>query len=319
MQPPDLLGGAITTATAAAAATAAAEVKTQKEEAGNEKEEEEEVEEEEEEEAYFDVDKVQGHRVASYAIFADAATVSHARANVAVLQVPRLSPLDACLLSEDGEASIDLTGNRVWLGARILAQYFGFEDKSSLPRSVLELGAGTGFVGLALALLGAEKVHCTDAAPEILQLLHRNVALNPDAVSRTVIRQLVWTESIGDKEEEEEDKDTDTYDLVVAAECVYDLGVLPALLSTALRHTRRTTPAGRFLMCNCTSRLLMSSAATNDLIEAKAIDVGFAKVERLAISPAFQRAVVHGAPENQRNQVAAALEQESVSFLSFTV
>ena len=63
-------------------------------------------------------------------------------------------------------------------------------DLAFFEGQVLELGSGTGFVGLALAKLGASRVTLTDL-PQRLPILKRNVEENglEDAVS---VQALAW-------------------------------------------------------------------------------------------------------------------------------
>lgn len=77
-----------------------------------------------------------------------------------------------------------LYGNVTWDGALSLAKLFAWMDGSAAEskgnisgKACLELGAGTGAVGLTLASLGAE-VLLTDNEEEVVQLLHRNIAAN---------------------------------------------------------------------------------------------------------------------------------------------
>ena len=94
--------------------------------------------------------------------------------------------------------------------------------RSLFEGSVLELGSGTGFVGLALAKLGASRVTLTDL-PQRLPILKRNVEENglEDAVS---VQALAWgtTSSAIDNEP----------DLIVASDVTYDAELVPLLATT---------------------------------------------------------------------------------------
>merc|ERR1719436_1862400 len=80
--------------------------------------------------------------------------------------------------TSDAEA----TSSEVWPGGLALARYFErqavqWAQDSPEGLSVLELGAGTGLVGLAARALGARQVLLTDTKGA-LPWLRQNVALN---------------------------------------------------------------------------------------------------------------------------------------------
>jgi predicted nicotinamide N-methyase len=83
----------------------------------------------------------------------------------------------------------------VWDAALVLCrflenqQYFPWEFWSG--KSVVELGAGTGVVGLAAGTLGADVI-VTDLA-ECVTLMRSNIELNKDCITgRVTARSLVW-------------------------------------------------------------------------------------------------------------------------------
>ena len=100
-----------------------------------------------------------------------------------------------------------LYGNLLWTGALALSKFFATCPAAPKVsgRSCLELGAGTGVVGLTLGQLGAFPVLLTDNEPELLQLMQRNIeastskayalGLRPMAYS-TACKLLCWTGSI---------------------------------------------------------------------------------------------------------------------------
>lgn len=177
--------------------------------------------------------------------------------------VEGLTPLDMVGLSS---GSHDATGHCAWLGAYFLVELLGGKNPSSkLPSDVfagcrvLELGCGTGIAGLALLLskrCRPSHVCFTDADPDVLHLCQRNCQLNFPSPSSagTVgvnnegsfesssdvwsVASLVW----GQIPLREEVSARGPFDTVLATDVVYNLGVLPALLSTA---SSCLSPGGR--------------------------------------------------------------------------
>mmetsp|Transcript_52388 Transcript_52388/g.170015 ORF Transcript_52388/g.170015 Transcript_52388/m.170015 type:complete len:245 (+) Transcript_52388:36-770(+) len=90
------------------------------------------------------------------------------------------------LVDIDGSRALEETGVSVWDAALIFAKALGRQpallfsgSRGPHPR-VLELGSGTGVLGIAAALLGAEVV-LTDL-PALAGLAEQNVALNAESI-----------------------------------------------------------------------------------------------------------------------------------------
>jgi nicotinamide N-methyltransferase len=102
--------------------------------------------------------------------------------------------LDAPSAEEEG------TARWVWPGATATARWLCDRDRGRWleNKHVLELGSGTGLLGLVAARLGAASVTLTDL-PSELDLLRANVALNDDdaASSPTRVEPLVWGDETG--------------------------------------------------------------------------------------------------------------------------
>lgn len=99
-----------------------------------------------------------------------------------------------------------------WIDSKSIQQNSSLPAVSARSRSVLELGAGTGIVGITMARLGAKQVALSDFEPEVWELLQQNiVANNVKGVAK--VHLCDWR-----------DKSTyfdDTFDIVVAADVLY--------------------------------------------------------------------------------------------------
>lgn len=70
------------------------------------------------------------------------------------------------------------TGMAIWRGSEVLADYLIQNPTLVQNKSVLELGAGVGLVGLVAYHLGASRVLCTDGDERVLLNLRRNIERN---------------------------------------------------------------------------------------------------------------------------------------------
>ncbi|KZT13149.1 uncharacterized protein LAESUDRAFT_767687 [Laetiporus sulphureus 93-53] len=111
-------------------------------------------------------------------------------------------------------------GGIAWPAGEVLSRYLARRG-SLRGRVALELGSGTGLVGLVAGILGAD-VWITDQAP-LLPIMTSNVALN-GLSSRVRIAELNWGTPLP--------ADLPAPDLVLAADCVYFEPAFPLLVGT---------------------------------------------------------------------------------------
>ncbi|KIY45870.1 hypothetical protein FISHEDRAFT_48486 [Fistulina hepatica ATCC 64428] len=110
-----------------------------------------------------------------------------------------------------------------WPAGQVLSQYLVHLGPDSLRcKKVLELGSGTGLVGLVAAQLGAAHVWITDQAP-LLELMHKNVLMN-DLESDVSVAELDWGTPVADG--------IPKPDVLLAADCVYFEPAFPLLVQT---------------------------------------------------------------------------------------
>lgn len=128
--------------------------------------------------------------------------------------------LDAPSAEEEG------TARWVWPGATATARWLCDRDRGRWleNKHVLELGSGTGLLGLVAARLGAASVTLTDL-PSELDLLRANVALNDDAASSpTRVEPLVWGDETGMLQLIDRARLPSGFDVVLCCDLVYRNG-----------------------------------------------------------------------------------------------
>ncbi|KAM4710785.1 protein N-lysine methyltransferase METTL21A [Anableps anableps] len=116
----------------------------------------------------------------------------------------------------------------VWDAAVVMCMYLELGAVELKGKRVIELGAGTGLVGIVAALLGAQ-VTITDREPA-LELLSANVQANlpPQSRGSVVVSELTWGQGL-------ERFPAGGFDLVLGADIVYLEESFPSLLQT-LEH-----------------------------------------------------------------------------------
>ncbi|OCH95857.1 hypothetical protein OBBRIDRAFT_822511 [Obba rivulosa] len=111
-------------------------------------------------------------------------------------------------------------GGVAWPAGEVLSRYIARRGPLK-GKCILELGSGTGLVGLVAGFLGAQ-AWITDQAP-LLDIMARNVAMNA-LESSVFVKELNWGEPIPD--------DLPRPDIILAADCVYFEPAFPLLVKT---------------------------------------------------------------------------------------
>ncbi|KAM8904508.1 protein N-lysine methyltransferase METTL21A isoform 2-T2 [Spinachia spinachia] len=116
----------------------------------------------------------------------------------------------------------------VWDAAVVMCMYLEMGTLELKGKGVIELGAGTGLVGIVAALMGA-KVTITDRQPA-LDFLSANVKANltPDSQGSAVVSELSWGQDL-------DRYPAGGFDLVLGADIVYLEDTFVPLLHT-LEH-----------------------------------------------------------------------------------
>ncbi|KAJ6510137.1 putative methyltransferase-domain-containing protein [Mycena vitilis] len=146
-------------------------------------------------------------------------------------QIPSVQQemLNLSFSGDDITISVDLMldaspgcGGVAWPAGEVLARYLVKQGPNNLKdKQVLELGSGTGLVGLVAAKLGGT-VRLTDQAP-LLNIMRENVTINKLS-SLCTVTELNWGEAIS--------VEIPRPDVVLAADCVYFEPAFPLLVMT---------------------------------------------------------------------------------------
>ncbi|OJA07698.1 hypothetical protein AZE42_01865 [Rhizopogon vesiculosus] len=135
------------------------------------------------------------------------------------LSFPADSPVVSISLKVDASPGC---GGIAWPAGEVLSNYITYRGIGYLKgKNIVELGSGTGLVGLVAGALGGT-VWTTDQAP-LLDIMHQNVMLN-NLQSRVSVCELNW----GEKPPFE----IPPPELILAADCVYFEPAFPLLVQT---------------------------------------------------------------------------------------
>ena len=146
------------------------------------------------------------------------------------------------------------TGGTFWSCAPVLCRWLKREAAGVCASSVLELGCGTGAVGLYAAGLGARSVVMTDGGPPaVLELARANEAANRQmwrAQQLVEVRPLAWGEAPAATGEGGEGEGGDdvlggAYDWVLGSDVTYSQGAHAPLCATIADVLSRAAAAGR--------------------------------------------------------------------------
>ncbi|CAG8958087.1 hypothetical protein HYFRA_00000431 [Hymenoscyphus fraxineus] len=125
------------------------------------------------------------------------------------------------------------TGSRTWEAALHFGNYLISNPSLVNGKSVLELGAGTGYLSILCAKhLNAAKVLATDGSEDVVETLQTNIYLN-DLQDKSLIqgKELKWGHALLGGEEQAWNGGQ-KIDVVLGADLTYEASGIPALLVT---------------------------------------------------------------------------------------
>ncbi|KAF0720485.1 Aste57867_278 [Aphanomyces stellatus] len=207
------------------------------------------------------------------------------------------------MLSEMRETTSEISGQRIWPGSYLLAEYIHAHTALVAGKRVLELGAGTGLVSLVAQLAGAPTVVATDGDMGVVtDILAWNVDHNA-AVSSGIHTSSLWWGDAASSDTFRGRFGAAPFDVVLAGDVLYKGELVPLLLATVKAWM---DPAhGTFFLCHIpradVSHEVLQAALTahgfvfsvlQDVADAAQLpedcsmdDVKKAKVYRIALPP----------------------------------
>eukprot|EP01128_Nolandella_sp_AFSM9_P010536 TRINITY_DN7302_c0_g1_i1.p1 TRINITY_DN7302_c0_g1~~TRINITY_DN7302_c0_g1_i1.p1 ORF type:complete len:384 (+),score=67.67 TRINITY_DN7302_c0_g1_i1:40-1152(+) len=136
---------------------------------------------------------------------------------------------------------LDSVGLTSWEAGFFLAEYFIAEPDVLRGKKVVELGAGIGLTGIALAK-GVDLAHITltDYTTDVMQNLQTNVDINKVSSDLVSVQTLDWEQPFSLNAD---------FDCIIVADCVYDpeltvamVKVISELFNLALAQNPRNSP-----------------------------------------------------------------------------
>ena len=149
-----------------------------------------------------------------------------------------------CRNDTKGNNDKDDTGHITWDGAIVMAKWLEKHSVVCKGKNVLELGAGTGFVGLSTIPCGAHHVFLTDLdyALHVATLnVNKNVLMQSIAQQHVTVRALDWYDT---DLQQFTDQELKTVDVLVAADVVWQKVLVVPLAETIVRLLQRIKPNG---------------------------------------------------------------------------
>jgi predicted nicotinamide N-methyase len=112
-------------------------------------------------------------------------------------------------------------------------------------KNVLEFGCGTGIVGLVSAQMGSQLTVMSDHHPEVIDNAVKNIALNQGENIKCVKLDWSWCVASDFKKELPILRNT-TWNIIIAADCIYDLFHAAILPIAAKHYLSKEDPMARF-------------------------------------------------------------------------
>ena len=139
------------------------------------------------------------------------------------------------IVSDPRHVLVRGTGTSMWAAGEVLSDYFADNEQLCRGATCLEVGAGTGVVGLTVSHFGAKLVVLTDMARQI-PLLRRNAAANSSG--EVHVEELDWTI---EEQRSGLPEWRGSWSLIVGSDVGYDPDLFEPLLRTLLAQSSLAT------------------------------------------------------------------------------
>jgi len=142
------------------------------------------------------------------------------------------------------------TGGRVWGSAAVLCQALSERASELRGQNVLELGCGTGAVGIFAAGLGAKRVMLTDGgSPVLLELAATNVHANRGLWEANGAEVRVAAHSWGEDADEDDDALTG-FQWIIGSDVTYAVHAHHALCASIATQLRKRSHGAQVLIAH---------------------------------------------------------------------
>ena len=181
---------------------------------------------------------------------------------------------------------VEISGQKVWCGSLSVAQYLLMHPHLTTDRVVVELGAGTGVLGMLCRKLGCSRVALTDNDPQ--SLLHMQSDCPRNFVDVDVVA-LDWFHPDVDSLGLTDALSTPAAQLLVVAGDVLYKHALVAPFFTTARHLLQLKGGSRMLLCH-----VPRAGVEQEMVVAAAVEHG------LCIAPVHDNDAAAKNDENLR-------------------
>ncbi|KAL5216978.1 hypothetical protein ABZP36_017662 [Zizania latifolia] len=180
------------------------------------------------------------------------------------------------MLTKEYQHTCKLTGLMLWESAQFMCSVLAENPSIVAGKRVLELGCGSAGICSMVAASVAQSVVATDGDAESLDLLRHNTASNlePNLLSRILIRKLFWGDKDDLKAVRELSSDGAGFDCIIGTDVTYNPDAILPLFKTARELISNDDSEAALILCYIQRRV------DEDSILDTAVAQGFRLVDK---------------------------------------